>query len=249
MTTTDDRAEFEATKRVSAGRMAADRELLARAQDVAVDADRYDWSYQWTWLGVPIIQMPPDIVVTQEVIWATRPQVIVETGIARGGSAILSASILQLLGGEGEVVAVDVDIRAHNRAAIEDHPLADRIHLIEGSSTDLSVVAQVRKRIGGAERVMVVLDSDHTHDHVLDELRLYAPLVTPGQFLVVADTAIEEIPPVDHRPRRWGPGNSPRSALRAYLAGPEGARFEEDRFVNDKLLVTASGGGYLRCVR
>jgi cephalosporin hydroxylase len=243
VTTTDDRAEFEATKRTMATRMAADAGLAERAHELRAAADAHDWSYQWSWLGLPIIQMPPDVLVLQELIWEHRPQVVVETGVARGGSVILSSSILQLIG-EGTVVAVDIDIRPHNREAIETHPLGHRVRLVEGSSTEAATFEQVVALVGDAERVMVVLDSNHTHDHVLDELRLYAPLVTPGQFLIVADTGLDDIPAVDHRRRPWGPGNSPRSALQAYLRETDG--FVEDRFVNDKLLVTASAGGYLR---
>jgi cephalosporin hydroxylase len=244
---TDDRADFEASKREAAARMAADERLAADALALNVAADRHDWSYQWSWLGVPVIQMPPDIVALQEVIWETRPQLIVETGIARGGSLILSASILELLG-EGEVLGIDVDIRAHNRETIESHPLAKRIRMVEGSSVDKAVVAEATMAAAEVDRVMVILDSNHTHEHVLAELRAYAPLVTVGQFLIVADTFIEEIPPQEHRPGRpWGPGDNPATALRAWLQETDG--FEADPFVNAKLLLTASPAGYLRRVR
>jgi cephalosporin hydroxylase len=245
----DDRAEFEATKRSDAARMAGDAALQADALALNVAADRYDWSYQWSWLGLPVIQMPPDIVVLQEIIWETKPQLIIETGIARGGSLILSASILQLLG-DGEVLGIDIDIRAHNRAAIEAHPLAHRVTMIEGSSLDPEVLGAARARAEAVERVMVVLDSNHTHEHVLAELELFAPLVTAGGFLVVADTFVDDIPPQEHRPRPWGPGNSPGSALDAWLAaGGDADDFERDAFANAKLLLTASPGGYLRRLR
>ena len=243
---TDDRAEFEAQKRASAKAMASDEALMADALAVNVAADRHDWSYQWSWLGLPVIQMPPDIVVMQEILWECRPQLVIETGVARGGSLILSASILELLG-EGRVLGIDVDIRAHNREAIEAHPLARRIDMLEGSSTDAGMVEAVRARAAEVERVMVVLDSNHTHEHVLAELRAYAPLVSVGQFLVVADTFIEDIPPQEHRPRPWGPGDNPRTALAAWMAETDG--FEPDEFVNAKLLLSASRGGYLRRVR
>jgi cephalosporin hydroxylase len=242
----DDRAAFERERREAAARMAADAELAAAALDVNAAADRHDWSYQWSWLGVPVIQLPTDIVALQEVIWETRPQLVIETGIARGGSLILSASILELVG-EGEVLGIDIDIREHNRRAIESHPLAHRVRMVEGSSVDEAVVAQATTAASAVERVMVILDSDHTHEHVLAELRAYAPLVTVGQFLVVADTFVEAIPPQEHRPRPWGPGNNPATALQAWL--DEAPGFEPDRFVNAKLLVTASPGGYLRRVR
>jgi cephalosporin hydroxylase len=242
----DDRADFERSKREAAARMAADESLAAKALDLNAAADRHDWSYQWSWLGLPVIQMPPDIVALQEVIWETRPQLVIETGIARGGSLVLYASILELLG-DGEVLGIDVDVRAHNREAIEAHPLAKRISMIEGSSLDDDVVAQARAAAADVERVMVVLDSNHTHAHVLEELRAYGPLVTAGQFLVVADTFVEEIPAQEHRPREWGPGDNPATALRAWLDEVDG--FEPDPFVNAKLLLTASPGGYLRRMR
>jgi cephalosporin hydroxylase len=239
----DDRAEFEADKRVQAAAMAADAGLSDRALDLVVESDRYGYSYQWSWLGLPIIQMPPDIIAMQEVIWATRPQVIIETGVARGGSVILSSSLLELLG-EGEVIAVDIEIRRHNRQAIEEHPLAHRVHLVEGSSVDPEIVDHVRDRVGAAERVMVVLDSNHTHEHVLAELEAHASMVSPGQYLIVADTVVEHIPAQTHRPRPWGPGDNPKTALDAFLAThPE---FEPDPYVNAKLLMTSSPGGYLR---
>ena len=242
----DDRAEFERTKREAAARMAADESLASKALELNAASDRHDWSYQWSWLGLPVIQLPPDIVALQEVIWETRPELVIETGIARGGSLVLYASILELVG-EGEVLGIDIDIRAHNREAIEAHPLARRIRMVEGSSLDEQVVEEARAAAGQVERVMVVLDSNHTHEHVLGELRAYGPLVTVGQFLVVADTFVEQMPLQEHRPREWGPGNNPATALRAWLDEAEG--FEPDPFVNAKLLLTASPGGYLRRVR
>jgi cephalosporin hydroxylase len=242
----DDRAEFERTKREAAARMAADESLAAKALELNAASDRHDWSYQWSWLGLPVIQLPPDIVALQEVIWETRPELVIETGIARGGSLVLYASILELVG-EGEVLGIDIDIRAHNREAIEAHPLAKRIRMIEGSSLDDDIVARARAAAAEVERVMVVLDSNHTHEHVLGELRAYGPLVTVGQFLVVADTFVEQIPAQEHRPRAWGPGDNPGTAVRAWLDEVDG--FEPDSFVNSKLLLTASPGGYLRRVR
>jgi cephalosporin hydroxylase len=244
---TDDRADFEREKRQAAACMGADEQLAADALALNAAADRHDWSYQWSWLGLPVIQLPPDIVALQEVIWETRPQLVVETGIARGGSLILYASILELIG-EGSVLGIDIDIRAHNREAIESHPLGLRVRMVEGSSVDEEVVAQARAAASEVERVMVILDSNHTQDHVLAELRAYAPLVTVGQFLVVADTFVEDLPPQLHRPDRpWGPGNNPATALVAWL--DETDAFERDPFVNAKLLLSASPGGYLRRVR
>jgi cephalosporin hydroxylase len=240
----DDRKSFDAAKRSRAIAMGNDEGVSTQAANLLSAVRTYDWSYQWTWLGLPIIQLPSDIVAMQEIIWETRPQLVIETGIARGGSMALYASILELLG-EGTVVGVDIDIRVHNRSALENHPLFGRIELIEGSSVDPVVVNKVAEMAKSVERTMVVLDSDHSHDHVLAELRAYGPLVTTGQYLVVADTIIEQ-PAMEDRVRRWGPGNSPATALRAYLA--ETDRFVKDEPLEAKLLLTSSPGGYLRCV-
>ncbi|MEX0663496.1 MAG: CmcI family methyltransferase [Acidimicrobiia bacterium] len=247
--TSDDRERFDADRRRWAMEMQADGVTEAAARDLYRGADAHNWPYQWDWLGLPVIQMPADIVAVQEIVWATRPQLVIETGVARGGSLALYASILELIG-EGEVLGIDIDIRAHNRAAIEAHPLAGRITLLEGSSVDPEVVRIVSERAAAAERVMVVLDSDHSHDHVVAELRAYAPLVTVDQFLVVADTMVEEMPTPEHRARPWGKGNSPASALRAWQTeSSDTLLFEPDPFVDAKLLVSASLGGYLRRIR
>lgn len=226
--------------------MLEDKELRELALELLIRADEYNFSYQWNWLGLPIIQLPNDIVALQEIIWNTRPSVIVETGIARGGSLVFMASILELIG-HGKVVGVDIDIREHNRRRIESHPMFHRIELVEGSSTSEAVIDAVRSHIEPHDRVMVILDSDHTHSHVLDELRLYGPLVTLGQYLIVADTVVEEIPTQEHRPRPWGPGNNPMTALLAYV--DETDRFETDEYLLGKLIETSSPGGYLKCVR
>ena len=238
----DDREQFGLEKREDASRMGADEGLRRSALDLYAAADRYNFSYQWTWLGLPIIQIPNDLMICQEIVWATRPQLLIETGVARGGSLIFWASMMQLVG-DGVVVGVDVDIRPHNRAAIEDHPLSHRVRLIEGSSTDPEVVAMVAEAAGVAERVAVALDSNHTHDHVLAELELYGPMVTPGQYLIVSDTVIEHIPAQTHRPRPWGPGNGPATAVEAFLAGhPE---FRLDDQIDDRILMSSNPGGYL----
>lgn len=241
----DDRAAFLAAARDAARRMSGDAELAALARELLIRSDRYDYTYQWTWLGVPIIQLPQDVVATQEAIWTARPSVIVETGVARGGSLILYASILALLG-EGRVIGVDIDIRPHNRDTIERHPLAPRIELIEGSSIDPDTVAEVRRRLRPDDRVMVILDSNHAHAHVLAELRACAPWVSVGQYLIVADTVVEDIPAQSHRPRPWGPGDNPATALREFLA--ECDDFERDQTICDKLLLSSQPGGYLRRV-
>jgi cephalosporin hydroxylase len=238
----DDRAQFAADRRQDARAIGADEALHATGYQLLADADRHGWTYQWRWLGVPIIQAPEDMVTIQEIIWDRRPDLIVETGVARGGSAIFHASLLALTGG-GTVVGIDIDIRPHNRESVEQHPLADHITLIEGSSIAPEVIDQVHQIAADHARVMVLLDSNHTHDHVLAELHAYADLVTPGQFLVVSDTIVEHIPVQEHRPRPWGPGDNPATALDAFLA--ERDDFERDELHNARLLLTSSPGGYL----
>ena len=243
----DDRKSFETHTRQQCLALGEDHALFERTIDTLVELDRYDYSYLWSWLGLPIIQMPADVLATQEVIWATKPNVIVETGIARGGSIIFLASMLQLLG-RGMVIGVDVDIRIYNRQSIEDHPLAHRVKMIEGGSTDDNTLARVKTLIPEGAKVMVILDSNHSREHVLSELRAYGPLVTSGQYLVVADTLLGRSRP-DQTPRKRSvvcePGNEPLTALRQYLG--ETDRFEVDPVINGKLVISSSPGGYVRC--
>jgi len=203
----------------------------------------YRYAYNWTWLGRPAIQFPQDLVALQEIIWRTRPEVIVETGIAHGGSLIFSASMLALLGGEREAIGIDVDIRRHNRDEIERHPLAARITMFEGSSIDATLAERVRRRVAGRS-AMVVLDSNHTAAHVARELALYAPLVRCGFFLVVMDTAIEYADPASIVDRPWGPGDNPMTAVESFLARE--TRFVVDEEYDAKLLFTVAPRGYLR---
>mgnify|MGYP003941716347 FL=1 len=191
MTTKDDRLEFEAHKREMSLALGKDEASFQQSLNTLIGLDKFDYFYLWSWMGVPIIQLPVDILATQEVIWATKPDVIIETGIARGGSLIFMASILAAMGNdEAKVVGVDIDIRAHNRESIESHPMSSRIKMIQGGSVDDDVLAAVKAEIPPGARVMVVLDSDHSYEHVLAECRAYGALVTEGCYLVVADTLI-----------------------------------------------------------
>ena len=239
------RDEFEATKKKNAEAQIKDAALRRLALDFVVDSDKYGYGYQWTWLGLPIIQMPQDTLLTAELIWQNKPDVIIETGIAWGGSVVLYASLLQLIG-KGKVVAIDLNLMDHVTAQIMGYPFSNRITLVKGSSTASDIVAKVKSAIEPGQSVMVLLDSNHTHEHVLEELRLYAPLITKGQYLVVSDTVVEDIPVQTHRPRPWGPGNNPKTALKAYLA--ESRRFEVDSYTNAKPLLTYSPDGYCRCI-
>lgn len=250
MTAKDDRAEFAAHAQAQARALGQDGAALRRSIDTILDLDRYDYSYLWSWMGVPIIQMPADIMATQEAIWCTRPDVIIETGVARGGSVLFMASMLQLLGGDGIVIGVDIDIRAHNREAIESHPMAGRVRLIEGGSADPDTLAQVARLIPDGARVMAVLDSDHSRTSVLAELRAYGPMVTEGCYLVVADTVVGHLSE-DETPKKRSQilfkGNEPLAARDDYLA--ETDRFQIDETLNGKLVLSSSPGGYLKCVK
>ena len=235
---------FQAEVRENIAGLRADVDVQALSRIWVREIARHGYAYNFSWMGRPAIQFPQDMIGIQELVWRVRPDLVVETGIAHGGSLVYSASLLELLGGDGIVVGVDIDIRAHNRAAIEKHPMAGRIRMIEGSSTDSAVVEQVREYARGCSSVLVLLDSNHTHEHVLAELRSYAPLVTLESYIVVFDTLIEDMPADLIQDRQWGPGNNPKTAVRAYLA--EDHRFEIDGDLEAKLLITAAPGGWLR---
>lgn len=241
------REEFERSKRENAAKQAKDVVLQKLSLDFTLAADKAGFAYQWTWLGLPIIQMPTDIVAMQEIIWAKKPDLIIETGIAWGGSVLLHASIMHIIG-NGRVVAVDLNLYDHVREQIMSCSVSERISLLKGSSTSPDIIRTIKSEVQSGQSVMVVLDSNHSHEHVLNELRTYGPLVTNGQFLVVSDTIVEDMPPPHpDRPRPWGPGNSPSSAVNQFLR--ENNTFEVDTHVNDKLLNSFTPSGYLRRVR
>jgi len=228
-------------------RMGADEDVREAALRLVAMTLPYRYSYNFSWLGRPVIQFPADLIAIQELIFTVRPQLVIETGIAHGGSLIHSASILELIGGDGRVLGVDIDIRPHNREAIDAHPMRKRIDMIEGSSIDPSVVERVREAASGKDRVLVILDSMHTHDHVLQELRLYAPLATLGSYCIVFDTVIEDLPGDAFPDRPWGKGNSPKTAVWAFVK--DDPRFAIDHELEAKLLMTAGPDGWLKRVR
>jgi cephalosporin hydroxylase len=242
-----DPEQFEAEKRARIAAMAQDASFRKLSRDWFDASCRHRYSYHFTWMGLPVIQYPQDLIAMQEIIWRTRPEMIVETGIARGGSLVFFASMLETIGGAGRVVGVDVDIRPHNRAAIESHALARRITLLEGSSVDPAVAQKVHSLARGMRSLLLVLDSNHTHEHVARELQLYSPLVRRGGYLLVLDTVVEDLPAGLSAGRPWGPGNNPRTAVRAFLEGND--RFEVDAEIENKLLLTVAPGGYLKCVK
>ncbi|OCQ93817.1 cephalosporin hydroxylase [Limnothrix sp. PR1529] len=230
-------------------RNSRNKDLIYTSRGFMLASTEPKYSYNFTWLGRPVIQYPQDIVAVQELIWSIQPDLIIETGIAHGGSLIFSASMLELnaaCGGpqDAEVLGLDIDIREHNREAIESHPMFKRISMIQGSSIDSQVVDLVHQKATSKERILVCLDSNHTHDHVLAELEAYAPLVTPGSYCVVFDTIIEDLPGDMFPDRPWGPGNNPKTAVWEYIkTHPE---FEIDQSVQDKLLITVAPDGYLK---
>ena len=205
----------------------------------------HEYGYHFRWMGRPIIQLPQDIVAMQEIIWEVKPDLIIETGIAHGGSLIFSASMLELIGEDGRVVGVDIDIRKPNLEAILRHPMANRITMIEGSSVDDAIAEKVRAHAKNRKRVLVCLDSNHTHEHVLRELELYAPLVTKGSYCVVFDTIVEDAP-AGNRERPWGKGNNPKTAVHEYLKTTD--LFEIDKRIENKLVLTVCPDGYLKRV-
>ena len=224
--------------------MAADPEVIAAVRTLNAKAFEYKYYLNFRWLGRPIVQYPQDIVALQEIIYETRPTLIVETGVAHGGSLIMYASLFELMKLPGEVVGVEIELRPHNEAAITAHPMSSRIRVVKGSSTDPAVVDQVKAIAARHQRVMVVLDSHHSHDHVSAELEAYAPLVTAGNYLVVFGTAVGDLPPLQDLQRDWDSRRNPRTAMDAWLA--KGQPFEVDRGLSERLILSDGPGGYLR---
>jgi cephalosporin hydroxylase len=243
----NDNNEFELQCSEEISKLGKDSALRTQSTEWLYSANKHKYSYHFKWLGRPIIQYPQDIIAMQEIIWQVKPNLIIETGIARGGSLILYASLLELLGGKGNVLGIDIDIRSHNRHEIERHPMSKRIKMFNGSSINSDIIKNVYDYARGKGPILVVLDSNHTHDHVLSELRAYAPLVTKGSYLVVFDTIVEEMPENFSPNRPWGPGNNPMSALNTYLR--ETDRFVRNDEIDNKLLITVAPGGYLYCVK
>jgi cephalosporin hydroxylase len=255
-------ASLIADRRENISDLSKDDGVAGLALEFLKASGKHRYCYNFDWLGRPIIQYPQDVFAMQELIWRIRPDVVIETGIAHGGSLILSASLLAILdlcdaavNGEmldpakpkRKVVGVDIDIRPHNKAAIEAHPMANRIKMIQGSSVDPTVVAQVIAAVADVKTVMVVLDSNHTHDHVLAELQQYAPLVSKESYCVVFDTLIEHMPKEMFPDRPWGPGDNPMTAVDAYLN--ENPGFEIDAEMDAKLQISVAPRGYLKRVR
>jgi cephalosporin hydroxylase len=253
---------FENEVRNQIDNMGEDKNIRALSQAWTSEITAHRYTYNFRWLGRPVIQLPQDLVALQELIWEVKPDLILETGIAHGGSLIMSASLLTLIDhseaieqnklidpktSTRRVLGVDIDIRAHNRAAIDAHPMSHRIDMIQGSSIAAEVIAQVHAYARNFNKIFVCLDSNHTHDHVLAELQAYAPLVKKGSYCVVFDTVIDDLPDTLCSDRPWGRGNNPKTAVKEFLETTD--RFVIDQNIDNKLLISAAPGGYLKCVK
>jgi len=239
--------QFELEKKVAIENMTNDQNLQSITNHWFIESCKHKYSYNFTWLGRPIIQFPQDVIAMQEIIWSVKPDLIIETGIAHGGSLIFYASMLELTGGNGQVLGIDIDIRQHNRVEIERHPMFKRITMIEGSSIDEGIAKQVCAFAKDKKRILIALDSNHTHNHVLKELLLYSPLVTKGSYLVVFDTAIEDMPEGSFPDRPWDKRDNPKTAVWEFLKIND--RFEIDKKIENKLLITVAPDGYLKCIK
>jgi cephalosporin hydroxylase len=240
------REEFEALRLESAKKMAEDPDLKREALDVLIRSDKYFWIHQSTWFGEPVLNLPQDLFAMQEIIFKTRPKFIIEVGVAWGGGLLFYSTILEVLGG-GSVIGIDTYLPEDMKQRINAHPISKRISLLKGSSVDVSMVDQVKAIVGDSREIMVILDSHHTHDHVLKELELYSPFVGMGHYIVCGDTLLEYIPEQTHRPRPWGPGNNPKTALDIFLQKDDS--FQIDKALENKLLFSCNPGGYLRRCR
>lgn len=222
-------------------------DLQKAASDFNVESNRAQYSYNFSWMGRPIIQYPQDMIAMQELIWEIKPDLIIETGIAHGGSLIYYASLLELIG-EGEVLGIDIDIRSHNKAEIEKHPMFKRIKMIEGSAVSEETVEKVKEFVNDKKSILVCLDSNHTHEHVLQELQFYAPMVTIGSYIVVFDTIVEDLPEGYFSQKRpWGISNNPKTAVYEFLNN--NTNFEIDHSIDNKVLISVAPEGYLKRIK
>ena len=229
-----------------------DKRLQNAYKEFLMEIVRIKYAYNFFWLGTPILQTPQDLHAWQEIIWEVMPDLIIETGIAMGGSLIFNASMLAVLEScgkikDGNVLGIDIYVRPHNKEAILKHPLSKKITMFEGSSIDVEIIEKVRDFAKDKERILVYFDSNHTHEHVLAELRAYAPLVSVGSYCIVGDTLIEDLPNEEFTDRPWGKGNNPKTAIWEFLK--ENKDFEIDKTIDSKLIFTSSPDGYLKRIK
>ena len=241
-------SEFTKRNEKMVKQMGKDNEFIKKSRQWLFHSIKHEYSYHFEWLGLPIIQYPQDIIAYQEIIWNVKPDLIIETGIARGGSLILFASMLQLIG-KGQVLGIDIDIKKENLKKIETHFLKKRIKMIQGSSIDKNIIKQVKEVAKNKKKILVVLDSNHTHEHVLKELEYYSQFVKKGSYLIVFDTLIEDIPQriMKKSKRPWGKGNNPKTAIKEFLKTSN--RFKIDKEIENKLGITVAPNGYLKCIK
>lgn len=239
--------QFKKEREESIIKMNEDKQVKKKSLDWINEVGKYKYSYNFSWLGRPIIQFPTDMIAIQELIWKIKPDLIIETGIAHGGSIIFSASILELIGGDGEVIGIDIDIRNHNKVEIEKHPMFKRIKMVEGSSIDTKVVNEIKKMSKYKKKIMVFLDSCHTHEHVLNEIEIYSQFVSVDSYLIVFDTSVEFISDELSNDRPWGVGNNPWTATQEFIKKND--HFIIDKKIQNKLLITAAIDGYLRRIK
>ena len=238
--------EFEEEKVQLINANSENTTLKEAAHAFNVESNKAKYSYNFSWMGRPIIQYPQDMIAMQELIWEIKPDLIIETGIAHGGSLIYYASLLELIG-KGEVLGIDIDIRKHNREKIEEHPMFRRIHMLEGSSVTQEMMEKVKPFTKDKNTILVCLDSNHTHEHVLAELNFYAPFVTVGSYIVVFDTIVEDLPERYLPNRFWGIGNNPKTAVHEFLK--HNNDFEIDKSIDNKLLISVNPDGYLKRIK
>ena len=247
MSKKDEAKRFDAEVKENIEGLKNDQDVQALSRVWLREVTRHKYAYNFNWMGRPIIQFPQDMIAMQEIIWKVQPDLIIETGIAHGGSLVYYASLLEMIGLDGYVLGIDIDIRRHNREAIETHPMYKRIEMIEGSSVSNEVVAAVAEHVQDKKAVLVVLDSNHTHEHVLAELNVYARHVTKSSYIVVFDTLLDDMPDDLVQDRPWGSGDNPKTAVREFLQGTD--TFEVDKDIESKILITVAPDGYLRRVK
>ena len=240
--------QFYSEREKDVEKMGEDGELQKKSLEWMIHADKYKYTYNYTWMGQPIVKYPNDMLIQQELMWKLKPDLIIETGIAHGGSIIFSASMQKMMGIDGEVVGVDIDIRSHNRELIENHPTYDRITMYEGDSTDSKIVELIEKHTVGKKCVMVVLDSHHSHDHVYKELQSYSKFVTLNSYCILPDTFIEFFPKgYFSKNRPWDVGDNPHTAMKKFM--DESDEFVIDKKLTNKAMITESIDGYLLKVK
>ncbi len=226
----------------------SDNELKQKSIEWMIDADKYKYSYNFSWMGRPIIKYPADMIVQQELIWSLRPDLIIETGIAHGGSIIFSASMMKMMGINGEVIGVDIDIREHNRILIESHPMSDIIKMYQGSSIDINIIKKIQKKANKHKTILVILDSCHSQEHVLNELRLYSQFVTKNSYIILPDTFIEFFPKgYFAKDRPWDKGNNPYTALKIFLNNND--NFKIDKDLSSKACISETIDGYIKKIK